>query len=219
MEPPAGAGGRRSRGPPRAYPSAGFNGATSRSWWKVATHKSHVLDPKAASMEPPAGAGGRCTDARTSDRSAKQLQWSHQPELVEGSSVAARRPADPCGRFNGATSRSWWKASHAVVRPCFCADGFNGATSRSWWKEEGDGFVDDDAAAASMEPPAGAGGRKTAGRGVVEYRVTLQWSHQPELVEGRDTPPVQIDHLGALQWSHQPELVEGAYLPRITRGD
>ncbi len=66
------------------------------------------------------------------------------------------------------------------------AQRFNGATSRSWWK---------------------------AGVYVVTYPSTfaLQWSHQPELVEGGfDDGPMILPAL-QLQWSHQPELVEGAY--------
>ncbi len=231
MEPPAGAGGR------------------------LLTLINKTMRQHAASMEPPAGAGGRSAPNDPTAPPSKPLQWSHQPELVEGQ-WARTATASDSDRFNGATSRSWWKdleswirsrrmsrlqwshqpelvegarvlsrvprrASASMEPPAGAGgrrqrsarsrrrgQGFNGATSRSWWKAAAGSALARGAREASMEPPAGAGGRRFLKAPIPTSRRMLQWSHQPELVEG--SFGLAIDTLAPrLQWSHQPELVEG----------
>ncbi len=159
MEPPAGAGGRlTTKLNCDCWTRRGFNGATSRSWWKD-------------SSDTPVGP------------SCMMLQWSHQPELVEGLRWRRQRRRQQ-RRFNGATSRSWWKVYWLSAELLKAGVGFNGATSRSWWKGADTASGCHRHQWASMEPPAGAGGRFRQGRGVGEDVSQLQWSHQPELVEG-----------------------------------
>ncbi len=138
----------------------GFNGATSRSWWKgtLARAPSPATSTLQWSHQPELVEGRRRADAQVYPRH-RGLQWSHQPELVEG--------------------RCWFSLS------CSASRGFNGATSRSWWKAGGRVVVPElDALLASMEPPAGAGGRSAAAASSMVPCTALQWSHQPELVEG-----------------------------------
>ncbi len=208
MEPPAGAGGRAQKDFDRADMKALLQWSHQPELVEGYARRQGPARVRRASMEPPAGAGGRSqcrwVVVKVTRRAlqwshqpelvegalprvvngdvASPLQWSHQPELVEGSTPCSFRSAAR-SRFNGATSRSWWKARLAGRSRCNRTRCFNGATSRSWWK------------AVTLES---CGSRRARFNGAT----SRSWWKVRERSVGQN-PPIR------LQWSHQPELVEG----------